>query len=181
MRADLVGGADWTAEATRYSDDPGSGAKGGDLGAIAKGDMVQEFEDAVFSLKLDEISQPVKTAYGYHVIQVTGITPAKQYTLDEIKPDPTATVPATVKERIKTTLLGSEKSETWRKWIEAQKTAVGVAYRDDMATTTTTSAGAGATTTVAPSTETTAAPSSTTTTAGATITTAAPTSTTAKP
>jgi foldase protein PrsA len=169
VRADLVGGADWTTEAATYSDDPGSSAKGGDLGAIAKGDMVQEFEDAVFSLTLNEISQPVKTAYGYHVIQVTGITPAKQSTLDEVK------------EQIKTTLLGSQKSETWRKWIEAQKTAIGVTYRDDMATTTTTSAGAETTTTVAPSTETTTAPSSTTTTAGASITTAAPTSTTAKP
>jgi pyruvoyl-dependent arginine decarboxylase (PvlArgDC) len=147
--------------------------------------MVQEFEDAVFSLKLNEISQPVKTAYGYHVIQVTGITPAKQYTLDEVMPGATLTV----KETIKSTLLGSQKSVAWAKWIEAQKTAVGVTYRDDMATTTTTaagestttSAGAGATTTVAPSTETTTVPSSTTTTAGATITTAAPTSTTTKP
>ena len=46
--------------------------------------MVQEFETAVFSLKLNEISQPVKTTYGYHVIQVTGITPAKQYTLNDV-------------------------------------------------------------------------------------------------
>ena len=85
VRADLVGGADWTVEAKTYSDDPGSNQKGGDLGPISKGEMVKEFEDAVFSLKLNEISQPVKTAYGYHVIQVTGITPAKQYTLDEVK------------------------------------------------------------------------------------------------
>jgi foldase protein PrsA len=178
VRADLVGGADWTTEAATYSDDPGSKAKGGDLGVISKGEMVKEFEDAVFSLKLNEISQPVKTAYGYHVIQVTGITPAKQSTLDEVK--------AT----IQTTLVGQKKSEAWRNWIDAQKKAIGVTYRDDMvpASTTTTTAAAttptssgGSTTTTAAGATTTAAPASTSTTAGATITTAAPTTTTAKP
>ncbi len=102
VRADLVAGADWTAEAAKYSDDPGSKEKGGDLGTISKGEMVKEFEDAVFSLKKDEISQPVKTAYGYHVIQVTGINEAKQYTLDEVK------------EEIKSSLVSAKKSEAWR-------------------------------------------------------------------
>jgi parvulin-like peptidyl-prolyl isomerase len=179
VRADLVAGADWTTEAAKYSDDPGSKAKGGDLGTIRKGEMVQEFEDAVFSLKKDEISQPVKTAYGYHVIQVTGITEAKQYTLDEVK------------EEIKASLLKEAKKKVWDAWVEKQKAAAGVIYADEWApSTTTTTAGAGTpttsgsgdtTTTAAPSAQTTVAPSSTTTTAGATITTAAPTTTTAKP
>ncbi len=99
VRADLVAGADWTAEAAKYSDDPGSKEKGGDLGTISKGEMVKEFEDAVFSLKKDEISQPVKTAYGYHVIQVTGINEAKQYTLDEVK------------EEIKSSLVDAKKRD----------------------------------------------------------------------
>lgn len=161
VRAELVAGTDWTAEAAKYSDDPGSKAKGGDLGTINKGEMVKEFEDAVFSLKKDEISQPIKTAYGFHVIQVTAINEAKQYTLDEVK------------EEIKASLVKAAKSKAWGTWIEKQKTAAGVIYAGEWAPSTTTTA--------APSAETTVAPSSTTTAAGATITTAAPTTTTAKP
>jgi foldase protein PrsA len=170
VRADLVAGADWTAEAAKYSDDPGSKEKGGDLGTISKGEMVKEFEDAVFSLKKDEISQPVKTAYGYHVIQVTGITEAKQYTLDEVKED------------IKSSLVSAKKSEAWRSWIEKQKAAAGVIYASNWTPSTTTTAAPTPTTSGAGDTTTTVAPSAqTTTTAGATITTAAPTTTTAKP
>ena len=177
VRAELVAGADWTAEAAKYSDDPGSKEKGGDLGTIKKGEMVKEFEDAVFSLKKDEISQPVKTAYGYHVIQVTGINDAKQSTLDEVK------------EGIKSSLVKAKKSTSWRSWIDKQRAAAPVIYANDWTPSTTTTAaptpttsGPGnTTTTVAPSAQTTAAPSSTTTTAGGTITTAAPTTTTAKP
>ena len=150
----------------QYSDDPGSKAKGGDLGTISKGEMVQEFEDAVFSLEKDEISQPVKTAYGYHVIQVTGINEAKQYTLDEVKED------------IKTSLVSEAKSKAWRAWIDEQKKAAGVVYADAWAPhhaprSHRRSAGDHRPPAVLPIPP--------TTTAGATITTAAPTTTTAKP
>jgi parvulin-like peptidyl-prolyl isomerase len=168
VRADLVAGADWTAEAAKYSDDPGTKAKGGDLGTISKGEMVKEFEDAVFSLAKDEISQPVKTAYGYHIIQVTGVNEAKQYTLDEVKED------------IKSSLLSEKKSAAWRSWIDTQKAAAGVVYASDWTPTTTTGSSTTSTTPASDTTQTTAG-ESTTTTAGATITTAAPTTTTAKP
>ena len=102
--------------AKMYSDDPGSNQTGGDLGTISKGEMVKEFEDAVFSQKKDVISDPVKSAYGYHIIQVTGITAAKQYTLAEVK------------DEIKSTLLTNKKSDTWAAWIKDQKTKVGVVY-----------------------------------------------------
>jgi parvulin-like peptidyl-prolyl isomerase len=177
VRADLAGGADWTAEAAEYSDDSGTKDTGGDLGTVKKGEMVQEFEDAAFSLKLNEISEPVKTTYGYHVIQVTGITEAKQSTLDEVK------------EEITTTLVNQKKSETWDQWLIDTKSELGVVYKEGMEpTTTTTSAttettsGSGDTTTTSGASSTTAAESSTTTTAGQTITTGAPsTTTTAKP
>jgi len=172
VRADLVGGADWTAEAKQYSDDTGSKDKGGDLGVITKGEMVPEFETAVFSLKLNEISQPVKTQYGYHVIQVTAITPAKQSTLDEVKTD------------ISTVLLNKKKGEAWLAWVAKMKTQIGVTLQTGMATTTTTTAvsttttaaagatttGAGTDTTASSSTETTA-PVTTGTTASSTVTT----------
>jgi parvulin-like peptidyl-prolyl isomerase len=130
VRSDLVGGADWATEAAQYSDDLGTKEIGGDLGAIVRGDLVFEFEDAVFSLQKDEISQPVWTSYGYHIIQVTGITPAGQSNLDEVR------------DEISTTILDEEKLEVWNGWIAATKAELGVVYKTamDPAITTTTTA-----------------------------------------
>ena len=55
--------------AKKFSDDP-SGVRGGDLGTFARGDMVAEFEEVAFALKPNEISQPVRSRYGWHLIQV---------------------------------------------------------------------------------------------------------------
>ncbi len=65
-----VDGEDFTDVAKEVSEDPGSAANGGDLGCFGKGQMVPEFEEAAFSLDVDEVSQPVKTDFGYHIIQV---------------------------------------------------------------------------------------------------------------
>lgn len=63
-------GTDFAVVAKAESDDTGSGANGGDLGTFGKGQMVQQFEDAVFSAEVGKISDPVKTPFGYHIIQV---------------------------------------------------------------------------------------------------------------
>lgn len=169
VRQELVGGGDWTEVAAEYSDDTGTKESGGDLGTVSKGQMVPEFEESVFSLAKDEISQPIKTTYGYHIIQVTGITEAKQYTLDEVKED------------ISSILVSDKQGEVWREWLAQTKTELQVVYKEGMEPTTTTTAAAtdttaaaGSTDTTAAGTETTAVEETTTTSAGSTITTAAP-------
>ena len=67
---ELNAGADFATLAEENSQDPGSAANGGNLDWFGKGQMVAEFEEVAFSLAKDEISAPVKTDYGYHIIQV---------------------------------------------------------------------------------------------------------------
>lgn len=64
-------GENFSALAKKYSLDPGSGQNGGDLGYLAAGAMVQPFEKTAFRLKVGEISDLVKTRFGYHIIKVT--------------------------------------------------------------------------------------------------------------
>ncbi len=73
IREKILKGADFAEMAKKYSDDPGSKDKGGDLGWFGKGKMVKEFEEAAFSLKPGEISPVIKTKYGFHIIQVLDV------------------------------------------------------------------------------------------------------------
>lgn len=70
VRAKLAAGGDFAVIAKADSDDAGSAANGGDLGFFGAGDMVPPVEEAVSQLKPKEISEPVKTEFGYHVIQL---------------------------------------------------------------------------------------------------------------
>ena len=73
----MVNSSNFAALAEQYSTDPGSKTQGGSLGAITKGALVPEFEKVAFALGDGEISQPVKTQFGYHIITAK-ITPARQ-------------------------------------------------------------------------------------------------------
>ncbi len=77
IRKQIAAGAKFEDLAKKESDDTGSGAQGGDLGSFSHGQMVPEFEKAAFEAKVGEITPPVRTQYGYHVIQVQshGSTP----------------------------------------------------------------------------------------------------------
>ena len=71
--------------AKKNSDDPGSAAKGGDLGFFGRGMMVKPFEDATFLLKDGEISGIVESDFGFHIIKLTGIHAAKEKPFSEVR------------------------------------------------------------------------------------------------
>ena len=100
---------DWAKLAKQYSDDPGSKGSGGKL-TISRGQTVPEFDKLSFELKVDGIGKPVKTQFGYHIIQALSAT------------KPKATQPLSqVRETIRQTLLQQKRSEEMTKWVEGIK------------------------------------------------------------
>lgn len=87
VQQELKSGGDFEELAKKYSDDPGSKNRGGDLGFFSKGDMVPEFEKAAFSLGVGEVSEPVQTDFGYHIIKVEEKRAARKLTYDDVKND----------------------------------------------------------------------------------------------
>jgi peptidyl-prolyl cis-trans isomerase D len=81
----IKAGANFADLAKKYSTDTASAPKGGDLGWVSRGQMVKNFEDAVFSLKDNQLSGVVTTEYGFHIIQVLEKQAPHLQTLDEVK------------------------------------------------------------------------------------------------
>lgn len=81
IESKLKAGGDFAALAKQYSSDPGTKDKGGELGFFTQSAMVKEFSDAAFAMKPGQISQPVHSPYGYHIIEVEEIKPAQVATL----------------------------------------------------------------------------------------------------
>jgi peptidyl-prolyl cis-trans isomerase C len=84
VRAAIAGGADFAEAAKKDSDDTGSGVNGGSLGSFGRGSMVKPFEEVAFAQKVGELSEPIKTQFGYHIIQVQEHT---NKSLDEARPE----------------------------------------------------------------------------------------------
>lgn len=104
--SELTGGADFTGLAKANSEDPGSKESGGKL-TISRGQTVPEFDKTSFELDQGELSKPVKTQYGYHVIEaVSPVRPAKTTPLDQVKAS------------IRTTLLQQKRNEAMSAWVE---------------------------------------------------------------
>ncbi|MDR7001304.1 peptidylprolyl isomerase [Neobacillus niacini] len=85
IKKKLDAGAKFEDLATKYSQDTGSAQNGGDLGWFGTGKMDPAFEKAAYALKVNEISDPVKSQFGYHIIQVTDKKAKKSF--DQMKKD----------------------------------------------------------------------------------------------
>jgi foldase protein PrsA len=102
-------GSDFAVLAKKYSKDPGSAAQGGKL-TVSKGQTVPEFDKVAFSLKTNEISDPVHTTYGWHIIQaLSAVRPAKQTPLKDVKAS------------IQAQLLQTKKNSAMNKWVAGVK------------------------------------------------------------
>jgi parvulin-like peptidyl-prolyl isomerase len=105
----LKAGANFAALAKKYSKDPGSASNGGKL-TISKGQTVPEFDKTAFKLKKGELSPPIHTQYGYHIIQaLSAIKPAQTTPLSKVEPS------------IKQQLEQQQKNDLMTKWVEGKK------------------------------------------------------------
>jgi foldase protein PrsA len=105
----LADGADFAELAKEYSTDEGSKESGGELGFFPRGTMVTEFEDVAFALPVNQISEPVKSEYGYHIIMVEEKKEAKEANYDDSK--------AAIKE----TLIDQKLETEYSVWLEDKK------------------------------------------------------------
>ncbi len=108
--------ANWKKVAAKYSIDPGSKDQGGSLGNFPKGRMVAEVDKVVFSVEPGTVAVPVKSQFGWHVIEVTKKTPGSTKTFEEAKA------------MIEQALKSQSAAKAWETWLaDAMKTA-GVVY-----------------------------------------------------
>lgn len=109
VKGKLNGGADFAELAEEYSTDTSNSGNGGELGYFAKGEMTAAFEEKAFSMKEGEISDPVKTEFGYHIIKFE---------------DKKAAVPAVYdekKEEIREALFDQKMQTAYTGWMEEKK------------------------------------------------------------
>ena len=109
IKEKLDNGEDFAELAKEYSTDTASAESGGDLGFFGEGSMVAEFEEAAFSMKVDEISDPVKSDYGYHIIKVTDTKEAAEANFEKSK------------EEIKGILLDEKMTTEYPTWLEEKQ------------------------------------------------------------
>ncbi|MCM3602239.1 peptidylprolyl isomerase [Robertmurraya korlensis] len=109
VKSKLDAGEDFSELAKEYSTDTTTAESGGDLGYFSSGDMVAEFEEVAFALGVDEISAPVKTEYGYHIIKVVDHQEAKEANFEDSK------------EEITDTLMNDKMSTEYTVWLEELK------------------------------------------------------------
>lgn len=85
LRERIIGGEDFAEVAREASEDPGSASRGGDLGFTPRGSFDPDFEEALFALQEGEVSEPVRTSYGYHLIKLTALQAPDLPPLEEMR------------------------------------------------------------------------------------------------
>ena len=111
LRQRIVDGEDFADLALRFSEDPGSGVEGGDLGWAGRGRYVPEFDEVAYSLEVGEISEPVKTTFGYHVIEALE--------RDDERPKEEA-------------VLQQEYAQAFQTWLQEQVLSLNIDRPDDL-------------------------------------------------
>lgn len=119
-RQQIVDGAAFAELAKQLSDDPGSKDEGGEVGVIERGALLPDFEDAVFGLPEGELSEPVRTPYGYHLIRVEEIIPEHVPTLEEAR------------EGLRAQIAAEDGRELWEEWLENAKEELDVSVQEDL-------------------------------------------------
>jgi parvulin-like peptidyl-prolyl isomerase len=109
LRQQLAGGADFAALAAEYSDDPGSRVEGGELGWFGRGAMVAPFEEAAFSLPVGQVSEPISTTFGVHLVEV------EEKDAERAKDEAT---------------LEQERAASFQTWLQEQVAAANVVRND---------------------------------------------------
>jgi peptidyl-prolyl cis-trans isomerase C len=116
VKQQLEDGGDFAELARQYSQDPGSAENGGDLGCLGQGETVPPFEEAAFGADEGEIVGPVKTQFGYHVLEITEKKPQQARPLSEVE------------SQIRSQLASEQQSEAFSKWLDEQKKKRNVEY-----------------------------------------------------
>jgi foldase protein PrsA len=109
VKQKLDAGGDFVELAKEYSTDTSNAENGGELGYFSKGTMAEEFENAAFSMNKGDISDPIKTEYGYHIIHVTDKKEAQEAVFEDHK------------EKIREVLLDEAVQTEYSTWITEQR------------------------------------------------------------
>ncbi len=117
-KEEIANGKTFEEAATEYSTCP-SKERGGDLGAFAKGQMVPEFEEAAFNAPIDELVGPIKTQFGFHLIKVSEITPAKVQAFEAVV------------DSIKNNLAGAKQQQIYLDKVAELKVVYPVTINED--------------------------------------------------
>ncbi len=109
LRQRILAGEDFATLAAEYSDDPGSKSNGGDLSWFGRGQMVSSFEEAAFSLPIGEISEPISTTFGVHLIEVLERDTERPKAESQVE---------------------QERAQAFQTWLQEQVTAANVTRND---------------------------------------------------
>ncbi|MBS4210213.1 peptidylprolyl isomerase [Bacillus sp. FJAT-50079] len=109
VKEKLDAGEDFAELAAEYSTDTSNAESSGELGYFSRGEMVEEFDEVAFAMKKDEISDPVKTEHGYHIIKVTDRKEAKEAAYEDHK------------DEVKETLFNEKLQTEYPTWLDEKK------------------------------------------------------------